>query len=59
MLSEIIKKIEELGGIREYYLHRNWHNGKLELNIEFNNDIANDILNNADIKEIDSCAFWE
>jgi hypothetical protein len=58
-LSEIIKEIEEKQGIDEFYLHRNYDNGKLELNIEFVNNIADVILERSSIKEINSCAYWE
>lgn len=39
-LSEIIKEIENKDGISNCYLHRNGDTGHLELNIEFNNGIA-------------------
>ncbi len=58
-LSKLIIEIENENGIQDYYLHRNWHTGSLELNIEFDNDIADKILEDTDIKEIHSCAFWE
>lgn len=58
-LSEIIMSVEAVEGIKDYYLHRNWHIGSLELNIEFDNDIADKILEDTDIKYIHSCAFWE
>lgn len=58
-LSEIIKELEDNGAIEDFYIHRNWGNGKIELNLEFKNDIADEILNSKDVKEIDSCAYWE
>lgn len=58
-LWEIIKKIEDKSGIDEYYLHRSYNSGKLELNIEFNNDIADDILKENNILEINTSAYWE
>ncbi|BDR66705.1 hypothetical protein DP145_01640 [Clostridium tetani] len=55
----IIKMLEENGGIRNMFLHRNYYSGELELNIEFKNDkIDEDILLD-NIDEVDSCAFWE
>lgn len=58
-LSNIIKELEQKKGITDYYLHRNYDTGTIELNIEFNNDIADKILQEHNIKEIESCAFWE
>ncbi|APR02682.1 hypothetical protein CLQ_13983 (plasmid) [Clostridium botulinum Af84] len=58
-LSEIIKEIEEKQGIKDYYLHREYCTGKLELTIEFNNDIADKMLKENNIEEIKPCAFWE
>ena len=57
-LSEIIKEIEDNGALSEYYLHRNAGNGKIELNIEFNNEVADSTLLKY-IKEYDMCANWE
>ncbi|MBA4510197.1 hypothetical protein H1057_19525 [Clostridium sporogenes] len=58
-LSEVIKKLEDKGGIKDYYLHREYDTGELELNIEFDNNIADKILKENNIKEIESSAFWE
>ena len=58
-LSEIIRELEDKGAIAGYYLHRQYYTGKLELNIEFNNDVADKILDESNIKEINNCAFWE
>ncbi|HDK7186765.1 TPA: hypothetical protein PTV74_002122 [Clostridium botulinum] len=58
-LSEIIKKIEEKQGIKAYYLHHEYDTGELELNIEFDNNIADKILKENNIKKTESCAFWE
>jgi len=43
-LWQIIKEIEEKDGIKDFYLHHNGNYGAYELNIEFNNDIADSIL---------------
>lgn len=58
-LSEIIKELEDKGGIKDYYLHRQYYTGQFELNIEFQNDIADEILENNVEKFEESCAFWE
>lgn len=58
-LSEIIKELEDKGAIKECFLHHQFYSGELELNIEFDNDKADSILENNDIKVIDACAFWE
>lgn len=58
-LSEIIKELEDKGAIREYYTHREFYTGKLELNIEFHNEIADEILERSEIGEFDGCAYWE
>lgn len=58
-LSEIIKELEDIGAITNYYLHRQYYTGELELNIEFNNVIADKILDDNNIKEVNQCAFWE
>lgn len=57
-LSKLIMSIEAVEGIENYYLHRNWHDGSIELNIEFNS-AADRVLEYTDIKERGSCAFWE
>ncbi|ACQ51361.1 hypothetical protein AGE29_01210 (plasmid) [Clostridium botulinum] len=58
-LSEVIKELEDKGGIKDYYLHHEYDTGELELNIEFDNNIADKILKENNIKEIESSAFWE
>jgi hypothetical protein len=58
-LSEIIKEIEDVGGLSDYYVHHNYYLGTLELNIEFNNEVADTILKKNEIKKIESCAYWE
>jgi hypothetical protein len=58
-LSEIIKQLEDKNALGECYLHHNWENGKLELNIEFDNKRADKILEGSGIDETDLCAFWE
>lgn len=58
-LSEIIKEIEDADGISDYYLHHEYFTGELQLNIEFNNKVADKILKNNGVGEIDSCAYWE
>lgn len=58
-LSEIIKELEDVGGISEYYLHRNYYSGELELNIDFNNNVSDEILEKSNIRESESCAYWE
>ncbi|MGN2371432.1 hypothetical protein ACTFJW_15530 [Clostridium cagae] len=58
-LSEIIKELEDKGGINNFYLHRQYYTGVLELNIEFNNDISDEILEKNNIRESESCAYWE
>lgn len=58
-LSEIIRELEDKGAIDNYFLHRQYYTGDLELNIEFKNDIADEVLEDNEIKEVDYCAFWE
>lgn len=58
-LSKTIKALEEKNAIRKFYLHRDYFVGKLELNIEFNNEVADKILEESNIEEIKNCAFWE
>jgi len=58
-LSKIIEELENKGAIKRFYLHREYYTGKLELNIEFDNEKADDILNKSNIQEADTCAFWE
>lgn len=58
-LSEVIKELEDKGAIGDYFLHRGYYDGRLELNIEFNNDVADEILEESGIRENSSCAFWE
>lgn len=58
-LSDIIKEIEDKNGIDYYYLHKSYDTGYLKLNIEFNNEIADAILNKYAINMITSCAYWE
>lgn len=58
-LSKIIGELEDINGIKRYYLHRTATYGELELNIEFNNGTADKILEESDIKEISECAIWE
>jgi hypothetical protein len=58
-LWELIKKLEEPGGITDCYLHHNYETGDLELNIEFDRDIAHTDLEGSNIRKINSCAYWE
>lgn len=58
-LSEIIKKIEDKGGIDKFYLHYSYDLGNLQLNIEFKNNIADGILDKSGINKIEECAYWE
>ena len=58
-LSEIIKELEDRNAIVECYLHRAYYTGKIELNIEFNNEIADEILETNEIDEFYACAYWE
>jgi len=58
-LSEIIRELEDKGAIDNYFLHRQYYTGDLELNIGFKNDIADEVLEDSEIKEVDYCAFWE
>lgn len=58
-LSEVIKKLEDKEAIEDYYLHHEYYTGELQLNIEFKNDIADDILQKNIKENKDSCAFWE
>lgn len=58
-LSEIIKELEDRNAIVECYLHRAYYTGKIELNIEFNNEIADEILETNEIYEFYACAYWE
>lgn len=70
-LTEVLKKIEQLDGVREFYLHRNYDTGSLELNIEFCNfggsygtpervkaDRIDEILTSL-VEEKDISAYWE
>lgn len=43
-LSEIIKVLEDSGAINEYYFYRESWTGKEQLHVEFNQDIAKNIL---------------
>lgn len=58
-LWEIIKELEDREAITDYYLHKQCYSGEFELNIEFNNIVADKILDNNNIKEMQQCAFWE
>lgn len=58
-LWQIIKEIEEKKGISTAYIHYDWNYGSMQLNIEFNNDIADNILNKSEITKIDQSAYWE
>lgn len=58
-LSEMIEELEDAGAITDYYLHRQYYTGELELNIEFKNDVADKILHDNNIEEVNQCAFWE
>ena len=58
-LSEIIKELEDKGCIKEYYLHHQYYIGEFEFNIEFHNDISDEILENNVEKIEGSCAYWE
>ena len=58
-LSEIIKELEDKGAIDGYFLHHEYYSGALELNIEFKNEIADDILDSSEIRVAESCAYWE
>ncbi|MDT8718317.1 hypothetical protein IAI10_16745 [Clostridium sp. 19966] len=58
-LSEIVKEIEDTGGISDCYLHHNYFGGELELNIEFNNEAADTILKKSGIREFEASAYWE
>jgi hypothetical protein len=58
-LSEIIKELEDRNAIVDCYLHREYYTGKIELNIEFNNEIADEILETNEIDEFYACAYWE
>jgi len=60
-LSEIIKQLEDEGAIKKYYLHHDYYDGALELNIEFNNDDNESIdkVLTDNIEESSYCAYWE
>lgn len=58
-LSEVIKEIEDIGGIYDFYLHRAVIDGSLELNVIFKNKIADEKLYASNIRESDSIAHWE
>jgi len=58
-LSEVIKEIEDIGGIDDFYLHRDEIDGSLELNIIFKNKIADEKLYASNIRESDNIAHWE
>lgn len=58
-LWQIIKEIEEKKGISAAYIHYNWGDGEMELNIEFNNDIADGILEKSEIPKKEQSAYWE
>jgi len=58
-LSEVIKEIEDIGGIDDFYLHRDGIDGSLELNIIFKNKIADEKLYASNIRESDNIAHWE
>lgn len=58
-LWKIIKEIEEKNGLADYYLHYDYDTGDLQLNIEFNNDVADKILKESNIAKIGLSAYWE
>ncbi len=58
-LSEVIKEIEDIGDIDDFYLHRDEIDGSLELNIIFKNKIADEKLYASNIREFDNIAHWE
>lgn len=58
-LSQLIKELENIGAIYDYFLHRDAMTGSLEMNIIFNNKIADEKLYDSNIKISDSFACWE
>lgn len=58
-LWQVIKEIEENKGTRKAYLHHEYQTGDLQLNIEFNNDIADKTLTKSNIDISNYNAYWE
>jgi hypothetical protein len=59
-LIKLINRFIELDNIDDYYFHRNYNDGSLELNITFKDySVSNKIEEEFKIKEIDASAYWE
>ena len=58
-LYKALLELKDLKGVKDIYFHRNAQTGKIELNIEFNNELVDDELEILPIKEVKSCAIWE
>jgi len=43
-LSEVIKELEDKGGIKEYYFYREYYSEKTQLHLELNQNIADKVL---------------
>ena len=58
-LYKALLELKDLKGVKDIYFHRNAQTGKIELNIEFNNELVDDELEILPIKEVKSYAIWE
>ena len=59
-ITELIEMLKD--NIKDFYFHRNYNSGSLELNIEFidykkTNEVLDKVKN--EVAESDSSAFWE
>lgn len=58
-LAKLLETLEEQGTVADYYFHRNYQTGGIELNIEFSRQFSDNYKKNEKIRESESCAFWE
>ena len=58
-IYKVLLELKDLTGVEDIYFHRNSQTGKLELNVEFNNELVDDELAILPIREINNCAIWE
>lgn len=59
-LNRLLQSLCDCNEVKDFYLHRNYGTGELELNIEFEkpNELKED-FDNFGIKEIEKSAYWE
>jgi hypothetical protein len=58
-LWQTIKEIEEKKGIKDFYLHCEYDTGNFQLNIEFDNAIADETLTKNNVPISNYSAYWE